>query len=82
MKKIVLTLFVVTSTALPASMSASMMFTAHCENGDFAVQTVEPEFFAGYDNPNEEAENFYEDLARIVCEDHGSVPKNNDTPPA
>lgn len=79
MKKIVLTLFVVTSTALPASMSASMMFTAHCVNGDFAVQTVDPEFFPKPPNEStdteDEASSYYAELEAIICAEHGSVPR-------
>lgn len=81
MKKITLTVLAIFATAIPASMSASIIFTARCANGNYAVQTVEPEFFEGFDNPNEEADRFYEELEQAVCEEHGSVPIGNDTPP-
>ena len=74
MKKMTLTVLAIFATAIPASISASIAFTARCANGNYAVQTVEPEFFENCDDPNEEARDFYEELQRLICEEHGSEP--------
>lgn len=47
MKKTAITVLAIFATAIPASISASIAFTARCANGNYAVQTVEPEFFEG-----------------------------------
>lgn len=74
MKKITLTVLAIFATAIPASMSASIIFTARCANGNYAVQTVDTDYFEDCDDPKEEARDFYEELQRLICEEHGSEP--------
>lgn len=73
MKRIMAILAVAFAFALlPTSLSASEIFTAHCENGDFAVQTVDMGFFG---DDTSEGDDYFRELAEIICAQHGSVPR-------
>lgn len=65
--------------AMPVCANAYML-NIDCANGSYAVQTVSPDYF-GEDEDQEEAPEdmdewkaYCEELAVIVCGEHGSVP--------
>lgn len=76
MKKLISVIGVLGAIALaaPISAEASMIYTVYCENGTYAVQTIDPSFYEESDTPEEDIREFYELLAEGVCEEHGSVP--------